>query len=400
MSFAQSAPSRLINFVIKYTGGTTDYQGLGYWDFNNTLSPLAQYRSDIALPLGLNTLFLAPMNSHASPQVSALSGAMTGFQLFETYYPLGNLKNYSTGGGKSIDVLIGEKLQAQYKTPLPYLLITDNEESHLACTHRTSSWGANGEVVHSISSIGTLQAEIKNKIVCEKYSAAVYKTRLQALELIKSNHHIFSSNFLIDHEKFDSLTQNLQTRVAQYDSNLKNLESNKSVPCSSFSTVAEIYRSAYSSSAFNQKMDKMYDLAITALEQNITRVLTVNLYMERTHGTSHYSTVNPVQDYLDASQFMQSSIAQFMNKLKQKGLYNDSLVFCNAGSCMSTDVHNYENLSTYVINAGVQGIRGSAANKKPVGSLLLDILHKFGITYSEYGGTDHSLGVAKKGGFV
>ena len=73
---------------------------------------------------------------------------------------------------------------------------------------------------------------------------------------------------------------------------------------------------------------------------------------------------------------------------------------------MSNQVHNYANLSTYVIDGGSNRfndsnrIVGSTNSPKPIGSLLLDILHMFGIEYTEFGGTDHILGVGKKGNFV
>ena len=104
---------RLVCFVLKYTGGATDKEGLGAWNFDNVLSPLKPYQNDIARQLGLSAEFNSPLNTHAAPQVSALTGAQTGRVRLpgaEAFTPTGNLINYSLGDGKSIDVLIGEKI--------------------------------------------------------------------------------------------------------------------------------------------------------------------------------------------------------------------------------------------------------------------------------------------------
>ena len=122
-AFGQSVATkkRFVSFVIKYTGGTTLSNSLGEWNFSNTLSPLAAYKNDLCIPLGLNCEFTNRLNSHGAPQVSALTGSSTGTKVGApdgTLVPSGNIQNFTTGNGKSIDVLIGEKLQSLYKTQI------------------------------------------------------------------------------------------------------------------------------------------------------------------------------------------------------------------------------------------------------------------------------------------
>jgi hypothetical protein len=402
-AFAQSAgPQRLVNFVIKYTGGCTDENGVGAWNYSNVLAPLAPYQNQIVIPLGLNSEFFAPMNSHASPQVCALSGSMTGFVMRETQYPTGNLMNYSTGEGKSIDVLIGESLKAKYNTKIPYLLISNNNSNHLACTHKTSSWGKNGEVLNAITTIEGLTAEITNhRGSCEPFPRDVYVKRLKAMEYIKNNNKAYSDNYIINKEKFSAMENHLSSNIKKYKADMARIDARGGlqVSCDPIPIVSVSENTETNQTSFNLKMNRMYELGIMALQQNITRVLTFNLYMDTTHATSHFLSENPISDYYNASRFMQTSVASFLAKLKAAGLYDDTLIFGNAGSCTLNNVHNYENLSTYVINGGSSGVVGSAAARKPIGSLHLDILSKFGIQFSQYGGTDHKLGVATKGNY-
>ena len=144
----------------------------------------------------------------------------------------------------------------------------------------------------------------------------------------------------------------------------------------------------------------MFDLAIAAFQANVTRSLNVNLYSMWSHEYSHYVEKGTKTQYLDTSKFLQQQIANFVAKLKAAGMYEETLLFCNAGSCMTNQLHNYDNLSTYVINGDKSGVVGSAKTIKPIGSLLLDILHKFDIKYDTYGGKNHVLGLAKKGNFI
>lgn len=396
-------PQRLINFVIKYTGGATSKTGAGPWvtTSGGVLSPLAPYAGQLAIPLGLDSKFKAPMNSHASPQVCALSGSMTGFVMRETQYPTGSLKNWSTGGGKSIDVLIGEKLKAQYNTRLPYLLIGNHEGRNQSCTTKTSSWGAGGRVLEAHYSINGLRNEIASKISCQPSGREVYVTRLKALSAIRGNMNVFRSEYLIDQERFANLQSDLQQTINEYNADLRAMASKGPTPCASLAVSSEHTGSAGNRAVFNAKMEAMYNLAIIALRNNVTRSVTFNLYMYETHTKSHYQLAgNNIAAYYEVCRFMQSSIASFIGKLKAQGLYNNTLIFCNAGSCTDHSLHNYENLATYVINGGVRGLRGSAQAPKPVGSLLVDILNKFGINYDRYGGIDHRYGVGRRGHFL
>ncbi len=402
-AFAQSAtPTRMVNFVIKYTGGTTTTDDVGGWTTSETLSPLASYATRLVVPLGLNSQFHAPMNSHAAPQVSALSGSMTGFVMYETEYPTGNLKNFTEGGGKSIDVLIGEKLKSQHQSAIPYLLMTNNTLDYLECTHRTSSWGANGQVLSSISTISDLTAEINSRrSTCERFSKDIYTRRLKAMEYVKSLNKIYSDSYVINQERFEDLQAKLQSNATKYNKDITNIDNRGGVQvsCEDIAVVSVVENTHSDQANFNTKMDRMYDLGIMAFQQNITRVLTYNLYMQDTHDTSHYISDNSIARYYAASRFMQASVARFLAKLSSSGLFDETLIFCNAGSCASNEVHNYENLSTYIINGGKSGTAGSPSAKLPVGAVHLDILNKFGIAYSTYGGSDHIYGSARKGNF-
>lgn len=399
------APQRFVSFVIKYTGGATEKDGVGNWvtSAGGVLSPLASCASDLAIPLGLDSQFNAPMNSHASPQVSALSGAMTGFVMHETQYPTGNLKNYSTGDGKSIDVLIGEKLQSTYKTKLPYLFMGNNESYQLACTHKTSSWGYGGSLIEGYYSPNGLAREIASHTACQEHSKQTYSNRLKAIEYIRQNNTIFGSRYLVDHGKLENLQQKLAKNVSKYKADIQNIDSNGATPCSSLADLPEMTGSYADRAIFNSKMASMYDLGVTALRNNVTRVLTYNLYVHETHSTSHFlqpDGSNTIAAYHNIGRFLQSSIASFIAKLKAQNLYDNTIIFCNAGSCSSGNVHNYENLSTYVINAGVSGVRGAVNVPLPVGSLHVELLRKFGIPYATYGGTDHIYGVGKPAGLL
>ena len=398
-SFAAEPVNKLVNFVIKYTGGGTVSGGIGQWTTGNFLKPLAPYIGDMTFPIGLSCKFNAPMNSHAAPQVSALSGAMTGFVKRETYYPLGNLKNFSSGQGKSMDVLVGEHLQNKYKTKLPYLLLSNNNITRqLACTHRTSSWGKGGEVLPAYQTINTLSAAVANEIFCSEHKKAFYQQQLTALAYIKRNKKIFTSNYLIDKEKMEKVELHLAKISADYNTGLEMFAKQATIPevCGKF--PEKEFNSSLSVSddtVRHEKMDLMYDSAIAALKYDVTRVITVNLYSSKTHATSHFPTSNGASAYYDASRVLQKSIASFLAKLKSANLYDETMIFCNAGSCMSAQGHNFENLSTYVINGGRPGIRGRVNRPYPIGSLLLEIMQKFGLNYTTYGGTDHVNGVGK-----
>lgn len=398
-----SKPSRLINFVIKYTGGTTDEHGIGQWTTNSVLSPLAPYASDMVFPLGLSAKFDNPMNVHAAPQVSALTGSLSGYEAHtDAVYPLGNLQNFSSGEGKSIDVLIGEKLQAEFATAMPYLLISNHPGGAGSnSTDSTSSWGNGGELIHSLATTEGLRAEIAHRASCEKFLKTTYASRLKALNYIQKNHKLFSSHYLIDKNRVAEHEENFNKNVSQYEKHMGNINRRGQVACDSFSIQNEIEENLGGTyrTIFSRKMEKMYDLGIIALKENVTRVLTFNLWLSEAHEVSHHSTTG-IDPYYDVSRFYQSSIASFIKKLVDNNMYSDTLIFCNAGSCIKADVHNVENLSTYIVNGGATGIRGSVNDPKPIGSLLLDILHKFDIKYSEYGARDHFLGVSRKGNFI
>jgi hypothetical protein len=292
-----------------------------------------------------------------------------------------------------MDVLVGERLQAQYQTKLPYLLIGNNETGQLACTHRTTSWGEGGVVMQAHYSPNALAAEIARLGNCQEYTASTYQTRLEALRFIASNSQIFSSRYLIDKDKFAALEENTNKIVTRYtqDFNVQH-----PVVCSSLATLPEHDGSTASRAILSAKMDIMYDLAVVALQQNITRVVTVNILLDEAHVRSHEA----LENYLEICQFYQTIVASFLNKLSAVGLFTNTLVYCNAGSCSHDHAHTYENLSTYVINGGVTGARGSTASPKPIGSLLVEILNKFGINYSTFGGTNHNLGVGRPAGFL
>lgn len=406
---AAAAPQRMVNFIIKYTGGGTNLTGVGDWTTaaGKSLSPLAAYASDLVVPLGLHTEFSAPMNSHAAPQVSSLSGSMTGFVMRETQYPLGNLEHWSSGGGRSIDVMVGEKLKAQYKTKLPYLLIGNLESpAALACTHKTSSWGAGGVVLPAFNNANGLAEEIRSNMDCLQDGEAGklatlqqgYNNRLAALDLIRKNANVFKSKYLIDQKRFEEMRDDTAQIAARFTDLLSKAAVGLPPLCPTRVVYPDHFGSASSRSTFQAKMDHMYNLAIRALQLNITRVVTFNLCLDEAHVLSHYG--NNIAQYHEICRYYQTSVAAFMAKLKAANLYTGTLVYCNAGSCSATVVHNYENLSTYVINAGVSGVRGSAAAKKPIGSLLAEIGNKFGLGLTTYGGTDHLLGVGRPSGFL
>ena len=397
-----STPKRLVNFVIKYTGGCTDKDGVGKWTTSDVLSPLNPYANELAVILGTTAEFNAPMNSHAAPQVCALSGAMTNFIMRETEYPTGNLVNFTSGEGKSMDVLIGEKLQSIYKTKIPYLLIGSSDAGNTNiehCTITTSSWGKNGELLHSIKTIEGLRSLIEANWDCQRFDKSVYQTRLQALEHLKKNNKVFNSSYLVDKVKFQEIEGKLQDAFDRYKANIKAIDEKGRLECKTFPKSPEFSDCQTSRDLFNKKMDKIYDLCVDAFTGKITNVITINLWLLEAHERSHHSTTG-LDGYLDISKFYQTSIASFINRLKVNNLYNDTMIFCNAGSGMHNDVHNFENLSTYVINSGVSGVRGSAADKKPIGSLLLDIMKKFDVNFSEYGGSNHLLGSGKPGKYI
>ncbi|OQW51519.1 MAG: hypothetical protein A4S09_09825 [Proteobacteria bacterium SG_bin7] len=408
-SFGQSAPNktRFVNFVIKYTGGATYNNGLGHWNFDSVLAPLAPYRNEMCIPLGLNCEFKIPMNSHAAPQISALSGSLSGYEYKEgTAYPIGNLANYSTGGGKSIDVLIGEKLKSIYNCQLPTIQISSYVDPTLALQASTwaqSSYGTGGALAPTYSVVNELSAELKNRIQCtaptnSQTLKATVERKLAALEAVKRNSQIFNSKYFIDKDKFE----NIEAKTKEAMNNLSgSLNSASGVPsiCSQFPTLPRLPKEYVDENSINRKMNAMFDLGVAALQSNVTRVLTINL-QGSTHNVSHYIQDPPVDQYLHRSRFLQQQVANFIAKLKAAGMYDETLIFCNAGSCMTNECHNYENMSTYVINGGKVGPIGSPSAIKPIGSLLADILGKFDVRVAEYGGRNHRYGVGKPGSFI
>ncbi len=415
-SFGQviTPKKRFVAFVIKYTGGGTSANDLGHWTFDQAdsmLIPLKPYRNEMAFQLGLNTEFTVPMNSHAAPQISALSGSMTGNVVINgTNYPGDILEKYSTGGGSSIDMLIGEKLQATYGTQIPHIAIansTSTTDTLSASGFSSSSW-TKGKLNTYYSSVNSLSAELKGRINCTGTTEntalkADYQRKLDALALIKRNQEIFGSRYIIDKEKFSNLQDKLQKTIVKFDTAIKGGEIVMQRPavCDAFPVESSSAGGYTPGREFENRMDAMYNLAIAAFQANVTRSITFNLWNMYCHHTSHFGQYpQEYPNYIINSRYLQESVAKFLAKLKASGMYDETLIFCNAGSCMKSEVHNYENLATYVINGDKTGVVGSTATPKPIGSLLLDILHKFGVTYTEYGGTNHKLGVAKRGNFI
>ena len=416
--FAQTMPTkkRFVAFVIKYTGGTTKYDGTGHWNFNETLSPLAPYKNDICIPLGLNCKFTNNLNTHAAPQVSALTGSSTGTiyrPADRDVFPVGNLANYTTGNGKSIDVLIGEKLQALYKTQIPTLQITNYKAKEEPCNFERSSFGANGVLLPVYTTVNDLSQELKSRILCnapttnDSAALARINRKLAALDIVKSSSNIFNSNYIIDKEKLDDLQSKLDKSKNTLKISTSSTGSVRPLVCDRFPTMADT-NSYKDPLTIGPKLNAMFDLVVGALQANVTRSVVINIYRGDEHATySHhggYRDVPVIQGkydmYVKTAQWMQQQIANFIAKLKAAGLYDDTLMFCNAGSCMSFQVHNYENISNYIINGDKSGVVSNVENKKPIGSLLLDILHKFDIKYDRYGGTNLVLGEARKGNYI
>jgi hypothetical protein len=409
-AFGQVVPAkkRFVSFVIKYTGGGTYFDGLGHWTFDSMLAPLAPYKNEMCFPMGLNCEYTVPMNSHAAPQISALTGAMTGSEKLSdgAYYPTGNLLNYSNGNGKSIDVLIGEKLQSIYKCQLPTLQISNygGDAQLQESTYIRSSYGAGGVLLPTYYVVNDLSAELKNRINCNVTTDAALKAtldrKLAVLDVVKRNNLVFDSKYIIDKAQFANLEAKTQKARDVITSALTNSTGTVPSICGNFPTLPQLESEWIRESSINTKMNVMFDLAIAAFQANVTRSINVNLMTSACHLNSHFIEFPPVDKYLAASKFLQQQIANFVAKLKAAGMYDETLIFCNAGSAMSNEVHNYENLSTYVINGDKTGVVGSPTVRKPVSSLLLDILYKFDIQYAEYGGYNNKYGVGKRTGFI
>ena len=403
---AVTTKKRFVSFVVKYTGGATVYEGPGPWNFNDVLKPLAPYQGQIAIPMGLNCQFNVPMNSHASPQISALTGASTGaVQKPDAYYPDDILQNNANPGGKSIDVLIGEKLQSTYNTQIPFLNITNYSNVEMqASTFSASSW-SNSKLLPAFDNVNNLSQELKNRINCTATTdaglKAAYERKLAALDYVKKNSLVFDSKFIINKDQFENLEAKLQKGKDLVNNALANPVLTKPAICGNFPSLPTLPSEYYGDyNSVTAKMGAMYDLAIAAMANNVTRAVTINLYAAYAHEYSHYLQSPPIDNYLKVATNVQQLIALFLGKLKTAGLYDETLVFCNAGSCMSNEVHNYENLSTWVLNGDKAGVLGTVTNKKPIGSLLIDMASKFGLNYTEFGGRDHIYGVAKRGFYI
>lgn len=401
---ADAGPTRMVNFITKYTGGTTMADGVGQWHTQSSLAPLAPFAADLTVPLGLRCDFHAPMNSHAAPQVCALSGAMTGFVLRETHYPKGNLQNVSTGEGRSIDVLIGEKLQAAHKSALPLLSIGNDNKRAADPTMGSSSWTNNGALIPAHTNLKDLAEELRSHRPCDQLTDAAGRRRLRALQQIRATSEIFESRYLIDRAKFEKVVEVNQKAIESTENQTLSNEATDAQACDAFwsryiEETAVNDGSESDTTRFMQKMELMFDLAFRALELNITRVVTFNFHEYATHGTSHYQGVSGAWErYVDLDLRHQVLAARFMERMRAAGMYEDTLFYGNAGTCATNNVHNYENLATYVVNGGfAAGNLGSVSRPLPVGSLLVDLLNQFGFGYSEYGGRDHKLGVGKPG---
>lgn len=401
---AAAGPTRFISFITKYTGGTTLKDGVGEWHTGSSLAPLAAYEADLSVPLGLRCDFAAPMNSHAAPQVCALSGAMTGFVLRETHYPQGNLQNYTTGGGRSIDTMIGEKLKEVHGTALPLLSIGNNEGRAADPTMGSTSWSEGGKLVPSFARVSELARELRSHKACTQLSDAVGRRRLRALDRIRAATDVFESRYLIDKSRFDKIYEVNQQAVASTEAQTLSQEADDAVACEAFWERYENETSADSGTVsdgdrFIKKMELMFDLAFRALETNITRVVTFNFHEAALHSASHYQGVAGAWErYVALDRRHQELAASFIRRLESAGMYEDTLIYGNAGTCATNNVHNYENLSTYVINSNYPtGVVGAANESRPIGSLLADILGNFSIPVSEYGGSDHKVGIGKPG---
>jgi len=386
---AQSqSKKRLVSFIIRYVGGTTTNSGngVGYWDFNNTLAPLKSFENDTARIMGMSGRYKGGGNAHIGTLGSSLAGAGSTFKLLK----------FSTGNGKSIDTLIGEKLQREEDLALPLLSMSNMDNTN--AYQSRCSWGEGGILLPSLSSVEALKSEVKNQIACIESDQAKVAKQLKALSFIKNNNKLFESRYLIDKAKFQKLedyTEELSQKLNPVGSDLKKCDELDSI----FS-VNSRYTNA-NIDEISKKLDEMYDIAIVALKHKVTNVLTFNLYHPKQHGFSHYGGNDDYKKaYLQITQDFQSSIAVFMNKMKEQGLYDDTLFYCNAGMCMDTNLHNFNNISSYVVNSGKSGLVGDVKNPIPPANLLVDMLHKYGLNYTSYGGTNHEFGVGKKGNLI
>ena len=410
---------RFVSFVIKYTSAGNLNNGPGEWNFDSVLKPLAPYSSDICRPMGLSCKFATPADSHSAANISPLTGTMTGNALVagldseKKNTNSTTIYNYTTGNGKSIDVLIGEKLQSLYSTQIPMLQISNINvvpQSSRATAHKNSSWGNNGILLPTFSTVNDLSQELQNRISCNSGTVnpvvvAGIKRKIAALDIVKNNSNIYNSNYLIDKENFDLLEAKLQMAKNNYNNALNVNSGTPPAICGNFPTQAPLAGEYTSKASIRTKMNVMFDLAIAAFQANVTRSLTVNLSIS-SHPYSHFVAADGVLNttmrntFVDVSKFHHELIASFIVKLKVAGLYTDTMIYCNAGSSMFNNCHNYDNMSTYIVNGGKSGIVGSPTTKKPIGSLLLDILHKFGINYDLYGANNNIAGPGIKGNFI
>ncbi len=414
-SFAQASEKKyLINFVIKYTGGTTDENGVGFWRTDNgSLSSLSPYSSDLLIPLGFDIKFNHSMNAHHVNASAALTGATTeviledrviegefdenGKPKMRTVQLMGaELKNMgSQGAGKSFDLIVGEHLKKIHKCALPYISI-GNQFQPGSTVRATSSWD-NFKHLYSINKTSDLATTIKNRINCAAGETTNYHRQLAALELIKQNQNVFQSKYIIDKGKFNQLEQMTLKNINHF----KSLESTSGASsinawanhqiCKGYPTN-EYADSSFDKSIFMSKMNEMYDLGIIALQSNVTRVLTFNLNLSEMHDASHHEDkADKIKAYVDLSKKYHESIASFIKKLKASDLYDESMIYCNSGSGLHSYSHSYTNQSIYILNSGKSGVVNNAGNRIGLSALLRAMLKKYGINYSSYGGTNYEV---------
>jgi len=239
---------------------------------------------------------------------------------------------------------------------------------------------------------------IKNKILCEEDVTSKIDRKLKAISHIERNRSIFESKYLIDRDNLEKIKLNTMKIKSQLAASKVKLNCVDSIPDLSKIKVNGTSRARLN---FTKKLHHYFDLSVLAYKYNITRSITFNLHNFDVHHNSHYAgKPDNLAKYLGWTEYFNSLIADFSNKLKAEGLFDDTLIYTNAGSSMSSNVHNYNNQSIYVINGKQAGVFGSPGKPTPPGSLLLDILRKYNINYTEFGGSNHRLGVGKPLGYI
>jgi|GEM_PF-5794970 len=420
-SIASAAPTGRPEYfiaVFKHWGSKFNVSGPGArWNFDGFLKPLAgeSYRGDIAIPLGLRKAFNAPIDGHTIGQHSFLTGAPLQFESGPIHF-----LNPGAGGGKSIDVILGQLLQARFGSRYRNLGVgqraahaggaPDQQKPYQnkIVSYDPKAGDVGGQ--NMIYSFVELRSTIKGEVVCnptsgESSSAKVarLKSEIKVLKDIQKQNGDYLNAKEVPRQEFRGITDSITSKIKALEADLKASGTGGPVTneiCNH--TPAEMQDANVLVPQVPADLlarDKLsYELLAIGLKSNVTRsvVITHNPIINAAHF--HDAKNEPENKAIADREIMASiaSVKELIDTLKRHGIYEKTCILYQV-ELTDQEAHTNHEVAAFVVNSGVHGLRGNSSTVVPCSELLLDMLKLYGAPYTEFGSPLHTHGVARKG---